>query len=151
MLVDSLPHNALDQIIRPCNGIVYILNDIETFRLIGIECLPTLTFDDLCRPRLGTPVEEKPLAYPSRFDEIDLAVFNHYLEVYEIMRPLAAVLRQSVKLLSNLVMQRHEGHGLRRRQSHFFEQLDDAFRQAHLSLVGISYFVVPNFQRNRQP
>ena len=89
----------------------------------------------------------------NRFDlrKSDFFLVENHLKIYEVMSTFGTILGKPMELLSHLIGQFHERHRPKRREAQSIEYPGSIFRNQHVGLFSISYFVMPDLQRHGDP
>ena len=92
-----------NQFIRPCNRLIYGWQDIEVVFLICIDSFPILVLDNRSWPRLFASIPEQFTADRRCRGHVNIFLRNDQLQIYQVMRALAAALRRPMQFLRDLI------------------------------------------------
>ena len=125
--------------------------DIQSFGSSVISNLPIAPCSHARRPALLLTVVKK--SETNRFDlrKSDFFLVENHLKIYEVMSTFGTILGKPMELLSHLIGQFHERHRPKRREAQSIEYPGSIFRNQHVGLFSISYFVMPDLQRHGDP
>ena len=140
-----------NEIIHPLNGLVNRDADRQLALCRSVELVPAFAFRHHCRPSLSLAIGKQTYDNPPSLDNIDVTAREYQLEINQIVRAFATWLADSVQLLRNLILQRHQGNRLRQREAQRLEHLNNRSVNERLGMLCIADFIVSDLKIDGTP